>query len=64
MFSRALIRPGRFDSRVTVPMPDVKARKSILELHLGNIKLSEGKPILEINCCLAANMSHSIDALM
>ena len=43
--SRALVRPGRFDSRVTVPMPDVRARKSILELHLGKVELADGKNI-------------------
>ncbi len=35
---RALLRPGRFDTRVTVPKPDMKGRKDILELYLGKIK--------------------------
>lgn len=48
VISRALVRPGRFDSRVTVPMPDVRARKSILELHLGKIQLADGKNIVRI----------------
>lgn len=29
----ALLRPGRFDRRVHVPPPDIKGRKSILEVH-------------------------------
>jgi len=29
----ALIRPGRFDKHVDVPMPDIKGRKAILELY-------------------------------
>ena len=29
----ALLRPGRFDRRVTLDLPDVKAREEILEVH-------------------------------
>ena len=36
----ALLRPGRFDRRVTVSLPDAKARKEILEVHARNKKLS------------------------
>ncbi len=35
----ALLRPGRFDRRVTLDAPDVHARKAILEVH------SVGKPL-------------------
>ncbi|KAG9476657.1 hypothetical protein GDO78_003264 [Eleutherodactylus coqui] len=34
----ALVRPGRFDMKVTVPRPDVKGRTEILELYLAKIK--------------------------
>ena len=34
---KALIRPGRFDRHVTVPNPDVKGRKEILEVHFKNV---------------------------
>jgi cell division protease FtsH len=35
----ALLRPGRFDRRVTVGMPDIKGREEILRVH------SRGKPL-------------------
>uniref|UniRef100_A0A4W5RM82 ATP-dependent zinc metalloprotease YME1L1 n=1 Tax=Hucho hucho TaxID=62062 RepID=A0A4W5RM82_9TELE len=35
----ALIRPGRFDMQVTVPLPDVKGRTEILNWYLRKIKV-------------------------
>lgn len=35
----ALIRPGRFDRQVFVPLPDVKGRLEILRVHAKKIKL-------------------------
>jgi cell division protease FtsH len=35
----ALIRPGRFDRQVTVPLPDVKGRLEILKVHAKKVKL-------------------------
>ena len=37
----ALLRPGRFDRQVTVPRPDVKGRKKILQVHSRKVPLSE-----------------------
>ena len=37
----AIMRPGRFDRKVTVGRPDVKAREEILQLHARNKRLSE-----------------------
>ncbi len=37
----ALLRPGRFDRQVTVDAPDVKGRRSVLEVHARNKKLSD-----------------------
>src|SRR5690606_17919219 len=35
----ALVRPGRFDRQVYVPLPDVKGRLEILRVHARKIKL-------------------------
>lgn len=37
----ALLRPGRFDRRVPVELPDLKGREEILRVHGKKIKLSE-----------------------
>jgi len=37
----ALLRPGRFDRRITVPRPDLKGREEILNVHLRNKSYSE-----------------------
>jgi len=37
----ALLRPGRFDRRIVVNMPDVKGREDILKVHVKNIPLSK-----------------------
>ena len=35
----ALLRPGRFDRRIPVELPDLTGRKSILELHSKDVKI-------------------------
>ncbi|XP_073485921.1 ATP-dependent zinc metalloprotease YME1L1 isoform X2 [Aquarana catesbeiana] len=37
----ALVRPGRFDMQVTVPLPDVKGRSEIIKWYLNKIKYDE-----------------------
>ena len=37
----ALLRPGRFDRQVVVPLPDVKGREKILEVHTKKTPLSD-----------------------
>jgi len=37
----ALLRPGRFDRRVVVPLPDIKGRMGILTVHAKNKPLSD-----------------------
>ncbi len=37
----ALLRPGRFDRHVVVPLPDIKGRENILKTHSKNIELNK-----------------------
>jgi len=37
----AILRPGRFDRRIVVNMPDVKGREDILKVHIKNIPLNK-----------------------
>ncbi len=41
MLDKALLRPGRFDRRITIPVPDLKGRLEILKIHSKNKKLSD-----------------------
>lgn len=42
VLDKALLRPGRFDRRVTVDLPDVKGRLEILKVHAQRIKIDGG----------------------
>jgi cell division protease FtsH len=37
----ALLRPGRFDRRITVPPPDVHGRREILEVHTRSVPVAD-----------------------
>jgi cell division protease FtsH len=38
---KALLRPGRFDRRIPVELPDLKGRVAILKVHAKQVKLSD-----------------------
>lgn len=44
----ALTRPGRFDRRVPVELPDLKGRESILRVHAKKIKIADNVDYLQI----------------
>ncbi|MFA6378642.1 MAG: ATP-dependent zinc metalloprotease FtsH [Candidatus Omnitrophota bacterium] len=44
----ALLRPGRFDRQVVVPLPDIVGREEILKVHTRNIKLSTNVDLKKI----------------
>jgi cell division protease FtsH len=37
----ALLRPGRFDRQVVVPLPDIRGREHILKVHMKKVPLDE-----------------------
>jgi len=41
MLDEAMMRPGRFDARIYIPLPDAPARYKLLEIHLGKRPLAD-----------------------
>jgi cell division protease FtsH len=37
----ALLRPGRFDRQVVVPLPDIRGREAILKVHMRKVPLAD-----------------------
>lgn len=42
MLDAALLRPGRFDRRVTMSTPDRAGRRAVLALHAANVRVHDG----------------------
>ena len=48
VLDRALLRPGRFDRRIVIDLPDVKGRFEILKVHARKIKMDASVDLMEI----------------
>ncbi|CAM2753441.1 ATP-dependent zinc metalloprotease FtsH [Legionella worsleiensis] len=44
----ALLRPGRFDRQVVVPLPDIRGREQILRVHLQKVPVDSGVEVMDI----------------
>jgi cell division protease FtsH len=48
VLDKALLRPGRFDRRIIIDLPDIKGRFEILKVHARKIKLDPSVDLMEI----------------
>tara|TARA_B100001750_G_scaffold103296_1_gene81714 strand:- start:1958 stop:3205 length:1248 start_codon:yes stop_codon:yes gene_type:complete len=48
ILDEALLRPGRFDRIIEIPLPDEDGRKSILDLHMGKMPKSKNLSVKKI----------------
>lgn len=48
VLDKALLRPGRFDRRITVDLPDLKGRYEILKVHAKKIKLDPSVDLMAL----------------
>ncbi|WP_081779933.1 ATP-dependent zinc metalloprotease FtsH [Butyrivibrio proteoclasticus] len=48
ILDKALLRPGRFDRRITVDKPDLKGREEILKVHSKDVKMDETVNLKEV----------------
>jgi cell division protease FtsH len=44
----ALLRPGRFDRQVVVPLPDIRGREQILRVHLNKVPIDKTVEVLPV----------------
>lgn len=44
----ALLRPGRFDRQVVVPLPDIRGREQILKVHMNKVPVDKTVEVLPI----------------
>ena len=48
VLDKALLRPGRFDRRIILNLPDIKGRNDILKIHAKNIKMDPSVNLMNL----------------
>ena len=48
ILDKALLRPGRFDRRINVELPDLKGREDVLHVHAKKVKMSKAVDLRKI----------------
>ena len=65
VLDKALLRPGRFDRRITIDRPNLAGRIATLEVHTRNIKLAEDvnlkKVALATAGCVGADLANLVN---
>ena len=65
VLDQALLRPGRFDRRITIDRPNLAGRIATLEVHTRNIKLAEDvnlkKVALATAGCVGADLANLVN---
>ena len=51
----ALLRPGRFDRRIPVELPDLKGREAILKVHAKNVMMADNVDFLAVERATAGS---------
>ena len=65
VLDKALLRPGRFDRRITVDRPNLAGRLATLQVHTRNIRLSEDVDLNKIAAatagCVGADLANLVN---
>ena len=64
VLDKALLRPGRFDRRIYIDLPDVKGRNEILKVHARKIKLAKDVELMDIARATAGSSGADLENLL
>lgn len=48
ILDKALLRPGRFDRRIPVELPDLKGREAVLRVHAGQVRMDPAADLASV----------------